>query len=675
MADTEVADYRSRLLKAVKFCDRAGVEEVCDDLVGRLYGTDESLSDHEAARIIQTLRRARLFELAEKVTDALIVSGSDTHRVRRLHAQTLLDHGRLSAVLIYLKELETLSQGIAGEAREARGLMGRAFKQMYLLLDPRTKRAEECLNRAIDYYRGVAEAESEAGWFGVNVVALLSRAARDGVAVSAADGRGQYAAEVARRVLEQIQLRAYDAPSPAWDCATAAEACLALGRSEEALSWLIRAVSAPEADAFELESISRQFTEVWGLKIDSEPGASLLAVLWGALLLRRGIALAVWPGQLKPGPLLRQLAGGEGRDNSEASRIAGYLLAAKARADAVVTVRGRGGGPHGTGLLLRGEDLHERFGPRPVLLTSCRVLSEHPAVVEALRPDEAVLTAEGLEQVALRGRELKVGKILWAPPPHELGVTLAEVSGDIEGLVTLRGAESAVTQSPADTLYLIGQLGTSDPPLSIQQNLLIHGDHSRLHYRSLHHEPLPGAPVLNAEWGLLGLHVSKSLPCDLCSGSSSEGVTLRAVRDALRKDFSDVGEVFVSYSRRDQEFVLKLAEALRAARVRVWLDQWCIPDASNWDDEIDKALARCSRMLIVLSPQSINSAQVRGELQTALNDKKPVVPVMYQPCERLPRQLSLTQYIDFTNWDEREERPVARILDALRLGGVAESKP
>jgi tetratricopeptide (TPR) repeat protein len=108
-------------------------------------------------------------------------------------------------------------------------------------------------------------------------------------------------------------------------------------------------------------------------------------------------------------------------------------------------------------------------------------------------------------------------------------------------------------------------------------------------------------------------------------------------------------KAFVSYSRKDSDFALKYAGNLKDD-FDLWLDQWDIPNLVegdlDWDRAIEKAILECSHILIILSPQSVQSKEVLGELRLALNKGKTIIPVLHQSCE-VPRQLLRIQYIDF----------------------------
>ena len=125
--------------------------------------------------------------------------------------------------------------------------------------------------------------------------------------------------------------------------------------------------------------------------------------------------------------------------------------------------------------------------------------------------------------------------------------------------------------------------------------------------------------------------------------------------------------VFICYSRKDEDFVLKLATNLKRQGVPIWLDQWDIPAGANWNRTIEKALNECTRLLLVLSPSSVESDEVQCEWLSALDEKKIVVPILYKPC-RMPFRLKPIQYIDFVS---RSPDDIAALNDVLVALGKA----
>ena len=64
----------------------------------------------------------------------------------------------------------------------------------------------------------------------------------------------------------------------------------------------------------------------------------------------------------------------------------------------------------------------------------------------------------------------------------------------------------------------------------------------------------------------------------------------------------------------------------------MWLDQLDIVPGQRWDRAVDDALKGCSRLLVILSPVSLDSDNVMDEVSFALEEKKTVIPVVYKDC-------------------------------------------
>jgi len=54
---------------------------------------------------------------------------------------------------------------------------------------------------------------------------------------------------------------------------------------------------------------------------------------------------------------------------------------------------------------------------------------------------------------------------------------------------------------------------------------------------------------------------------------------------------------FISYSRDNSDFAVRLARDLRAAGFDIWLDQLDIRTGARWDDEVEKALVNSTTFL------------------------------------------------------------------------------
>jgi uncharacterized protein len=103
---------------------------------------------------------------------------------------------------------------------------------------------------------------------------------------------------------------------------------------------------------------------------------------------------------------------------------------------------------------------------------------------------------------------------------------------------------------------------------------------------------------------------------------------------------------FISYCRTDEEFALRLAQDLKDAGAAVWLDQIDIIPGHSWDNAVEGALRAATKMLVILTPTSVSSENVRDEIAYALKQGKIVIPVLYMECE-IPLRLERKQHIDF----------------------------
>lgn len=126
---------------------------------------------------------------------------------------------------------------------------------------------------------------------------------------------------------------------------------------------------------------------------------------------------------------------------------------------------------------------------------------------------------------------------------------------------------------------------------------------------------------------------------------------------------------FVSYSREDSGFALKLAGDLKAGGANVWLDQLDIIPGERWDNAVENALNNCTRMVVILSPASVNSTNVMDEVSFALDEHKTVVPVIHRDCG-VPFRLRRVQHVDFRPDYARGIHELLRTLGSGERGPV-----
>src|SRR5512133_55919 len=107
------------------------------------------------------------------------------------------------------------------------------------------------------------------------------------------------------------------------------------------------------------------------------------------------------------------------------------------------------------------------------------------------------------------------------------------------------------------------------------------------------------------------------------------------------------GSVFVSYSRKDKEFVRKLYDCLVANDVKTWVDWEGIPLSADWMDEITRAVNGADSFLVVLSPDWLSSKVCAQELEMGLKSNKKLIPILYRDPEQ---GTTMHEKLAATNW-------------------------
>jgi TonB family protein len=132
---------------------------------------------------------------------------------------------------------------------------------------------------------------------------------------------------------------------------------------------------------------------------------------------------------------------------------------------------------------------------------------------------------------------------------------------------------------------------------------------------------------------------------------------------------SESKTAFFSYCREDSDFALKLAADLKSAGADVWIDQLDIEPGAPWDRAVEDALNSAPRMLVLLSPVSVASDNVRDEVSFALSRQKRVIPVLYRDCD-VPFRLARLQHIDFRPDYARALNILLRALKAVESAAL-----
>lgn len=529
MTPVEASPLAGRLREAVRRFDGKAAESLCRELVEELHRSPHPMSETEADAVLTLLLRSRRFDLLARVADALQQVGVDAPLVRRYYAQALLDQDLLSAGLAVLGDIDAGAS--AGEAFEARGLVGRAYKEMFLVTSPEAPgRRMALLERSVAAYESVFLASAEHVWHGVNAAALLLRADRDAILLPGHPDAATRARTIAGQVVATVTARRES--GGIWDKATLVEAHLVLGQVDDALACLRDYLSDPGLDAFELGSLHRQLVEVWQLRPDRDPGTVLLPSLAAMLLSKQGGNLTVGRRYTRGASArsAEQRVGFEkvfGGDGLQAQRWFEDLLM---RCRAVAQICDSYEEGLGTGFLVDGSDLHPSL-PAVVLVTNAHV------VPDAVRPEDAVVTFRGLPTDP---GPVRVRTMLWGSPAGRLDVTLLELDAVPEGaqLCAIAPHLPALDAQPPNRVYVIGHpQGAPSVKISIQDNHLLDYDDVRVHYRAPTQPGSSGSPVFDRRWNVVALHHAGSEQMSRLHGTgtyqANEGIRIDRIRQEL----------------------------------------------------------------------------------------------------------------------------------------------
>src|SRR6185312_3834858 len=110
-------------------------------------------------------------------------------------------------------------------------------------------------------------------------------------------------------------------------------------------------------------------------------------------------------------------------------------------------------------------------------------------------------------------------------------------------------------------------------------------------------------------------------------------------------------DVFLSHNSHDKPRVRALAEELRAAGLRVWLDEWVIKPGDDIYLAIERGLEAARTQVLRLSSAALGSEWVALERSTVLfrdpsNAGRLFIPLLLADCE-LPDALRRYKYVDY----------------------------
>ncbi|MEZ5908998.1 MAG: trypsin-like peptidase domain-containing protein [Hyphomicrobiaceae bacterium] len=485
------------------------------------------------AGVLKSLKDARAFDHLARVADHIQRLGVDDGLVARDQAQALIDSGQPVAAVPVLERIAMTTSSDQEAHIEALGLLGRAHKQIYVEYRhrPRPPAIESALRQAISRYASayLAAADDKVGWLGINLVALIARARRDGVTLPS----GVDAVPIVHHLLAHLQ-GGKAGGDEHWNAAVAGECYVALadaeareGRHEsarelleKAAHWYGRYVHREDGvkTAFPLEGSLRQLNQVWGITAGRDAKGQLVAALNARLGEMRGGRL-----ELSKSETQAMLSFAEMDDvvpqavlGNAAPRRLSWLKQGLTAAAAVGRIVNIGTGlPVGTGFLVRGGDLAPSLGEELLLLTNAHVVGDPPAA-PGIDIERAYVTFQ--EDVESRSR-YRLTEVLMQSPFEALDYALVRLSPRIEHLRPLSLAPDLVADRLDDMAlrhaFIIGHPAREELCISLNDTEVLDVGYKRkerigdiyLRYRTPTMPGNSGSPVFDDnDWQVIAMH-------------------------------------------------------------------------------------------------------------------------------------------------------------------------
>jgi tetratricopeptide (TPR) repeat protein len=120
--------------------------------------------------------------------------------------------------------------------------------------------------------------------------------------------------------------------------------------------------------------------------------------------------------------------------------------------------------------------------------------------------------------------------------------------------------------------------------------------------------------------------------------------------------------VFISYASADRERVLPVVDRLEQAGVSVWIDREGIHGGANYALEIAEAIEGATAVMLMCSPASLASRNVKQEIALAWRFERPYLPLLLDPVE-IPKDVAY--WLEASQWIELLDHPESEWLAAL----------
>lgn len=536
------------VVQAAQEVDAEALRSACATLIAQLPKESSVVDPAEAIRALKVLRRNRRFAAMRLVGNAFLEDGCREPEVRRHYAQALIEEGEITAAIGVLEALIADPNLPFSEWAEAKGALGRAWKDRAVhTRGIRNDVAKDAMRASLGHYSDAWKRDNNLTYQGVNYVAIA--AFDEGFALSAEDLAGANVA--AHKVFTKIAAMPEEERT-LWDYASAGEALLGLERYDEALKWYGQ-FGLRESSAFALAGAVRQLTQLWHAE-RHEWGRAILAVLAGqgigaavggkrsSVNAKREDSFSILPGVLEalkdvPASRYQAALGKAGPRSWRWVQQAGGVI------QSIAMIR-KNHDAHGTGFVMSGSQLKLDRATDLFVVTNAHVVS-HPQAGLAASLSEASVTFEGHPDYCGR-----IAEIVWQSPPDQHDISVLRLDRPLpDTVVSLQLAPGLPElQGEAKGVFVVGHFFGREISFSLVGNLLDYELQNvdgylpcKVHYETTTEKGNSGSPVFNENWLVIAVHHAGGL-VDKLNGKSpekylaNEGLWTGAITRAIALD-------------------------------------------------------------------------------------------------------------------------------------------
>ena len=131
-------------------------------------------------------------------------------------------------------------------------------------------------------------------------------------------------------------------------------------------------------------------------------------------------------------------------------------------------------------------------------------------------------------------------------------------------------------------------------------------------------------------------------------------------------------DIFISYSRKDKDFVHQLNDALAAQQRNTWVDWEDIPATADWWKEVTSGIEQADSFVFVISPDSIRSQVCSNEVIHAVANNKRFIPLLRREITDAADQAAMHPVISSHNWiyfreTDNFDNAFASLINALDM--------